>query len=422
MGRPATGERRSRPRRGGGRRLGGHVIAVAGSLFERHGAADTGMRDIASALGVAPSLLYTYAPSKQRLLAEYLSSRFGARNRALRGTILEGSDDDPVAQLRSIVDYLARFNQANSALILLAETEADRLAPELAAIAQARRAEAHELYADVLRRGRATGAFPVPEDPRVIAEAIKGMLVVLALWTHPWNASSRLAAVPAIAAALADDAVAIATGPQRATDLAADIDLPPWPLPEGTPGRIEAAGRLLFGRDGYDATSLRDLAAAAGLRQPSLYRHVSSKEELLTRIVERDWGHRIAVLRRALERVGDEPAARLEAMVRVLVHVGEAVADRTVVGGAEIHRFPASVHAAVAGPREELRRLLLGVLDDGRTTGRFAFVGDPERALVSLSGIAANFGFLRRAEADIDAAIIRAAAVAFARRIVRAAD
>ncbi len=45
--------------------------------------------------------------------------------------------------------------------------------------------------------------------------------------------------------------------------------------------RIRDAARELFRTRGFDATTLRDIAAAAGMGASSIYRHIQSKEELL---------------------------------------------------------------------------------------------------------------------------------------------
>src|SRR6478672_4153811 len=47
---------------------------------------------------------------------------------------------------------------------------------------------------------------------------------------------------------------------------------------------IEVATRL-FARTGYDATTTADIAKAAGVTEPILYRHFSSKQELFVAIV-----------------------------------------------------------------------------------------------------------------------------------------
>ena len=49
---------------------------------------------------------------------------------------------------------------------------------------------------------------------------------------------------------------------------------------------VEAAGRL-FGERGYDRTRLDELAAAAGVTKPILYRHFGSKQALYLALLER---------------------------------------------------------------------------------------------------------------------------------------
>ena len=56
---------------------------------------------------------------------------------------------------------------------------------------------------------------------------------------------------------------------------------------EKTAQRIMDAAEKLFARHGYQATTLRDIAAEAGLREPGLYNHFASKEALYTAVLER---------------------------------------------------------------------------------------------------------------------------------------
>lgn len=50
---------------------------------------------------------------------------------------------------------------------------------------------------------------------------------------------------------------------------------------EGTRERILREASKLFARKGYTGTSTREIAAAVGVRQPSLFHHFASKREIL---------------------------------------------------------------------------------------------------------------------------------------------
>jgi AcrR family transcriptional regulator len=50
---------------------------------------------------------------------------------------------------------------------------------------------------------------------------------------------------------------------------------------------LEAAAAELFARRGYEATTVEQICAAAGVSKPMLYRHFDSKRELARRLLER---------------------------------------------------------------------------------------------------------------------------------------
>src|ERR1700739_2787249 len=87
----------------------------------------------------------------------------------------------------------------------------------------------------------------------------------------------------------------------------------PAPAPS-TKTRIHNGAARLFLRNGYDGTSMRDLARNLGLRPSSIYAHVSRKQELLFKVMERLMDEVLARARQALE-AGGEP----EELVRRLV-------------------------------------------------------------------------------------------------------
>ena len=101
-----------------------------------------------------------------------------------------------------------------------------------------------------------------------------------------------------------------------------------------------AAAVTLFIEQGYDATSVADLAARLGLTKSALYHHFESKEQLLEMALDEALG--------GLEGVLDEPGARA---VR-----GGAPRLRAARGRAGAAGPAALRHAAAARPRQQRRR------------------------------------------------------------------
>jgi AcrR family transcriptional regulator len=92
------------------------------------------------------------------------------------------------------------------------------------------------------------------------------------------------------------------------------------PIPRGG-GReaIAAAAREVFQERGYHGASIRDIARRAGLSLSALYYWHPSKQDLLAALVQdntEDYFHRCD---EALAAAGDDPAARLRALVKATV-------------------------------------------------------------------------------------------------------
>jgi AcrR family transcriptional regulator len=111
---------------------------------------------------------------------------------------------------------------------------------------------------------------------------------------------------------------------------------------------VEAAGRL-FGERGYDGTRLDDVAAAAGVTKPVLYRHFDHKTALYLALLERhraDLGSFAAAVPTAgtLEQ-------RLRAVLEVWLDYVEThsyawkMLFRDTGGGVEVDAFRREVHA-----------------------------------------------------------------------------
>jgi AcrR family transcriptional regulator len=79
-----------------------------------------------------------------------------------------------------------------------------------------------------------------------------------------------------------------------------------------TKERILRAAAALFAARGFHGTSTRDIAAAVGIRQPSLFHHFASKHAILAQLLERDLAPAIERIR-CHRNTDASPAVRLYA-------------------------------------------------------------------------------------------------------------
>lgn len=99
----------------------------------------------------------------------------------------------------------------------------------------------------------------------------------------------------------------------------------------GRPGydaeQLLAVAVKVFTERGYDGTTMDDLSVSLGISKSSIYHHVSGKEELLSRSLDRALDSLEQALRETVRSVSDAdaddvaPIARLEARVRSSVRV-----------------------------------------------------------------------------------------------------
>jgi AcrR family transcriptional regulator len=95
---------------------------------------------------------------------------------------------------------------------------------------------------------------------------------------------------------------------------------------EGAPARqrpgkvaIMRAAVAVMGEVGYDAASVRDMAARAGVSVAALYYHFPSKSDLLREFLDEAWEISLARLDRRVRMAGDDPFARLDALVGTII-------------------------------------------------------------------------------------------------------
>lgn len=162
----------------------------------------------------------------------------------------------------------------------------------------------------------------------------------------------------------------------------------------------------LFRRNGFDGTSTRDIAAAAGMQSGSPFYHFKSKQALLFAVMEEGMRHAVERQRQAIDAAGMDrlpPAEQLRLLVRhhfeVLLGPGS---DFIPVMLYEARSISARQRAALASLRTDYEGVWIPVLQSLHAAGRLK--ADVKLARLMIFG-ALNWSvqwFDRRKEASLD--------------------
>lgn len=125
---------------------------------------------------------------------------------------------------------------------------------------------------------------------------------------------------------------------------------------------LEKAARL-FGRRGFDKTSMRDLAAEFGVLPGSLYHHFGSKEELFLEVYTTGVDRMIAAVEHAVDGLED-PWQRLEAVC--VAHLQQLLGEENVMAGvlANWATTDDALRGALVRQRDRYERFLDRLIDD----------------------------------------------------------
>jgi AcrR family transcriptional regulator len=196
----------------------------------------------------------------------------------------------------------------------------------------------------------------------------------------------RRARLPIGAGAIADNGPSMTAFPSHKSGLAASTFAPS--RAEVSRLQILAVAARLFGARGYADTSLRDIAADAGMKAGSLYYHFASKEELAT-----------DVLRIGVERVHQAVTDRIEALgegARLRQRIEGAIAahletlwlesDFTVAHIRCIHSVPTGVQERLRDVRRNYEKVWRDLIDEAARTSALPRGADPNSVRLAILG------------------------------------
>jgi AcrR family transcriptional regulator len=279
------------------------ILESAASLIASSGLR-TSLQEIADAAGILAGSLYHHFDSKEAILIELIRryhadlDRIGTMARERSGARDPRPASEKIVELGSaIADCAVRHRAALQLTFYEPPASANQ---ELTELAQQRPGTVQGAMVAILQEGRRDGYIRPDIDLPTLADRICQTMLHVGLDVIRHDApADRVAAVlcqillHGLARRPPSDAVL-----DRSQALqAANRVIETW-ADDGRAGHddkaahVRAVARAEFGRRGYEATTIRDVAASAGLGTGTVYRLIGSKEKLLASIM-RSFGKKV---------------------------------------------------------------------------------------------------------------------------------
>lgn len=326
------------------------ILESAASLIAASGLR-TSLQEIADAAGILPGSLYHHFESKEAILIE-LIRRYHADLDRIGGIArkrLHESDPRPAPdQIVDLASAIAECAVRHRAALQLTFHEPPASAnQELVELAQRPPGEVQEAMLEALRTGRSSGYIRTEIDPQMLADRICQTMLHVGLDVIRHKATAdRVAEV--LCRILLDG---LASRPPSDAELdrssaleAANRVIETWSEeseadPEDKAAYVRAVARAEFGRRGYEATTIRDIASSAGLGTGTVYRLISSKQDLLASIM-RSFGRKVGAGWVNVLRSAASPVEKLDALCWVDINALDQFHDEFRIQLAWLRQSP----------------------------------------------------------------------------------
>ena len=397
----SSGSRRTSSRPGsddGTRRA--EILETAASLIATSGLR-TSMHDIARASGIQTGSLYHHFDSKEALLVEllrrYHTDLDHVADQALQA-LDEPSGRPGFGQITTLGVAIARCAVAHRAAIQISMYETPSSNPDLIEWTQHRPTTVLEAMYQTLRAGRWGGYVRSDIDLHVLADRISQTMLQVGLDVLRHSAATdRVATLLCriLLEGLAAGRPCDTELSQSAAFAAADAAIQGWSDDIDTDDKvahIRAVARAEFGRRGYEGTTVRDIAAAAGIGHGTVFRLIGSKDELLASIMG-GFGEKTEEGAREVLRSDSSPIEKLDALSWININALERFGDEFRIQLAWMRQIPPNASNPSVEFPTRLRQTK-NLLSQGIRSGLIRFDDAPKemlaRCVISLQWLPEN--------------------------------
>jgi AcrR family transcriptional regulator len=297
----------------------------------------TSLQEIADAAGILPGSLYHHFESKEAILVELIRRYQDDLDRIGQTALARLDESDPRTAPEKIIDLgsaIANCAVRHGAALQMSFYEGPSSDPELMKLTRQQPVAIQEAMLQTLRAGRWSGYIKPDIDLPTLADRICQTMFQVGLNVMRHNSSADqvaellcriilqgLASRPTADSAL-DRSNAFTAASNVIATWADDRDAEPG----DKAAHVRAVARTEFGRKGYEVTTIRDIASAAGLGTGTVYRVIGSKDELLASIME-SFGRKVEAGWVSVLRSGATPIEKLDALSWVNVNALDQFSD-----------------------------------------------------------------------------------------------
>ncbi|OHV04959.1 TetR/AcrR family transcriptional regulator [Mycobacterium talmoniae] len=353
------------------------ILQTAAALIASSGLR-TSLQEIADAAGILPGSLYHHFESKEAILVE-LVRRYHADLERVGEAAHDRLDDagsQPVSEaIIELGTAIARCAVAHRAALQMSFYAAPSANPELVKLLREPPTAVQQAMLQTLRAGRWSGYIRPDIDLPTLADRMcqSMMHVGLDVIRHKAAADQTAAVLCRIMLqGLASRPYGDAELDRSPAFAAAENAIKTWAEErasgsEDKAEHVRAVARAEFGRKGYEVTTIRDIASAAGMGTGTVYRLIGSKDELLASIME-SFGTKVGGGFAAVLRSDATPIEKLDALSWVHINALDQFPDEWKIQLAWMRHSPPDTPNPGLAFTTRLRQLK-SLLSEGTRSG-----------------------------------------------------